>query len=378
MKKTVLAFVMAGTLVLGTVSAVFAQEASSEPASEKQEVSSEAEESATEAKKESIGRMLSGLFAEGGELAHLFAEDGELSTLLQEGGLVDSLISSDGPLGKYIPEGLDVKELVSGIGEQLADENSELYQTADEVIGMVTDEEGNLDLNAVGELAGQIFGGGQAGEEVSDEEILAAAEEYIKTRNAELLETGDVQCVTPTVVQEVFGEDGSVQVLGYFLQENFVLDGTDLNQVGGAGDSLLLTLKKNDEGAWEVVDAEMSEDGEAYTASLEAMCDKVGITSDDFFSAMVFAGLNNLNSLSELMAGMPDAEKIQYAGELLTREDLEARTSGLLEEILSQMFAGMEDTTEAVTDASTGESTEAVTDASTGESTEAVTDAMTN
>ena len=348
MKKSILAVMMAGTLVFATAPAMFAAEA--------------ATEAETEAKgKDSLSSTLSGLFGDGGELSGLLGEDGALSSLLGEGG----------PVNQYLPEGLNVDALLGTLGDQLSNDDSELYKALDTVTG----EGGDLNLGDLGGLLGGLFGAGDEsaateGDQGTFSDLGMSTEEaikaYIIAEEAGMLEAGDVEEVIPTIVATEEQEDETLKVLGYFLHENYGLDGSDLVLLGASGVPRLLTHAKDENDAWSVTDCVEAEDGEGYAASVAAMAEEVGLTADEFFVATSYADLNDLAAAGLILASTSGAERIEYAGEMYSAEELEKKAEAYIEEIFAQMMGGSaENTTEATTEAVTEAATEAVTEAAT-------------
>lgn len=350
MKKTMFAMLMAGTLCMGMTFAgtALAQDAGSEDSGD----------SLSSLLGSILGEDsdLSSLLGEGGELENLLGEGGDLSSLLGEGGPVSDLIGS---VGQYLPEDLDIGSLVSGIGEQLQDSDSELYQSIEGLAGALMDENGNLDVNGLKDLAGTFLGSSEG----LDEEDMAELEdvfpfelrdiitEYVRERNSEVMDSADVQSVTPVITGFEKAEDGTYMVLGYFLQTNFKKEGTDLTMAAAAGDTLLLTLTPNEEsGEYEVTDCEAAEDGEGYADSVAAMSEKIGKTAEDYFTTtMATVDMVDISMLMEVLNENPDMERIEYAGEMRTAQELEDALIEQLDSALSMAFE-TEDMTEGLTE----------------------------
>ena len=327
MKKTLLSIILAVTLVISGQTMVFA------------EVETQAEE-------EGLGDFL----------RSLFTEDGALSGLIQEGGIVDELLQ-DEHIAQLLPEGIDAEALVGTLREQLADENSELYQAADRLYDYVTNEDGSLNEDALVELASSLFAGdGEDGGNASGEEMMqqmTAMQNAVKALNAEAMETGDAQSVifmaSPTVAQE----DGSCKVLGFFPQNNYALDGNDLYMIDSVSRTLLFTLEKDDDGVWQVTDTKEAEEGDDYTDSLTALCEEIDYTTDDFYGLLAFPAIYEYSAMMSVLQEVPEAEHIEYNGELLTGEEVQQNFDDLINEMMAQMGVGaLESTTEAPDDAS--------------------------
>ena len=188
-------------------------------------------------------------------------------------------------------------------------------------------------------------------EEVVDAEAEEAIKAFIMSQNAEFMEEGDYNIVTPVYVTEELLEDGSIRVLGEFSQENFTQEDTDLKMVSGASSPWLLTLEKDEDDAWVVTESATTEDGEGYADSLAVLCEEVGLTTDDYFSMTEFKELYVLTAYSDLLEQTDGIERIEYAGEMLTSQDLDERIEDMIGEIFDMMFEYiLEDMTEDMTE----------------------------
>ena len=326
MKKSLLSIILAVTLVISGQTMVFA-------------------EAETQAEEEGLGDFL----------RSLFTEDGALSGLVQEGGIVDELLQ-DEHIAQLLPEGIDAEALVGTLRDQLADGNSELYQAADKLYDYVTNEDGSLNEDALMELASGLFAGkGEDDGAASGEEMMQqmkAMQNAVKELNADAMEAGDAQSVifmaSPTVAQE----DGSCKVLGFFPQNNYTLDGTDLYVVDSVSRTILFTLEKDDDGVWQVTDTKVAEEGDGYTDSLTALCEEIDYTTDDFYSLLAFPAIYEYSAMMNVMQEVPEAEHIEYNGELLTGEEVKQNFDDLINEMMAQMGEGAsESSTEGTDDA---------------------------
>ncbi|MBR3015890.1 MAG: hypothetical protein IKH57_02230 [Clostridia bacterium] len=322
MKKRFLAIIMAMMLIFGTMPAVFAE------APAVTEAPAETEEEA------SLGDMLFSLFGEGGAL----------NGLLDEGGVVDKLVNGEDGLVQYLPEGIDASGILSGLREQLADKDSELYRAANNLQAFVTNEDGSLNMDKVKMLASSLFAGGEGAGEEAEEEIGAQAQdairEYIKKKNADTLEAGDAQVVILNVAQPLVQEDGTAKVIGYYTQQNYVLDGKDYKFLCSATDMMVVTIAKNADGLWEAVSHVAAEDGEGYAASVAALCESVGFTTDDLAGATAFGTLSEQAELYTLMDAHPEVERIEYNGEMVTGAQLKEMLNDAINALMAQMGGG--------------------------------------
>ncbi|GEM_PF-5055115 len=295
---------------------------------------------------ENVLGAVSSLFGEGGSLNFVFEEGGPVDQFFAEGGLGEQLLGEGGALNGVIPEGMDVEGLVRGLGSQLGDENSSLYQIAGSVIGSATKEDGSLDLGSLLDMA-KLFAGGSgedAAAEVSDktEDYNAAIRDYIFSENEGIIESGDVQLLAATWTGVKEGEE-DVKLLGYFLQTNYAADGADLKLVGGSGEDILFTLAPNEEGGYYVADAVKAEEGEGYAASMEKLCQEVDVPFEAQDNTELFRGYSEIMEILRFLDENPEYQRVEYMGELKTREELEAKSEELLGEVFSVIFAGLED-----------------------------------
>ena len=293
MKKRILAIIMAVMLIFGNLPAVFAEA----PAETKE--------------KKSIG----------GFLSSLFGEDGKLNSLIEEGG-----------------------NLLKDMRTQLAEKRNQLSRVLNNLKAFVTNEDGSLNMDKVKLLASSLFAGGEGAGEEAEEEIGAQAQdairEYIKKKNADTLEAGDAQVVILNVAQPLVQADGTAKVIGYYTQQNYVLDGKDYKFLCSATDMMVVTIAKNADGLWEAVSHAAAEDGEGYAASVAALCEEVGFTTDDLASATAFGTLSEQAELYTLMDAHPDVERIEYNGEMVSGAQLKEMMNDAINALMAQMGMG--------------------------------------
>ena len=262
--------------------------------------------------------------------------------------ILKDLLGEDSPLNEYIPEDIDVDGLVSSVTEQLGDENSELRQGLDAAADMLTDEDGTLHLEMIGSLAGMLLGG-DAGDDLSIEEdtreldpeetFAMLHDEVIKeclaARYTETMEAGDALIVSPAYAKTRLLEDGTALVLGQFTIMNYTAEGADLKLQDGSSETKLLTLRPDAEGNYEVTDVETSEDGEDYTASVEAMCAETEIAPEDFFNMIGMSDLCVISNTVDSLEEHPEYEHIEYMAEMVTRDELYAKVDDLVTALFS-------------------------------------------
>ena len=162
MKNKTIALLSVSVLALAlSAGSVFA-----EAAVESEEAVLETEVQEEAPSEDSLTGLISSAFGEGGKLSDLLAEDG---VVLGENGLISSLFGEGGMLSEVVPEGVDVEQLAKSAAEQLQDQNSELYKGIEEIEGIVSNEDGSLNLEKIGGLAEMFLSNVSAGSEEGSE-----------------------------------------------------------------------------------------------------------------------------------------------------------------------------------------------------------------
>ncbi len=325
--------------------------------------------SAAEAPAES-GGGISGL------ISSLLGEDGVVSSLLGDEKAkeaITGLFDEDGALSGVLPEGVDIGNVLETVGSQLEDTGSDLYQGIQSIADMASDGEGSVSWEKIGgsveELIGLFSGNSQAGdtdEEAVDaytkEDLDALLEElmlpykeadavmfdYVGERNAPFMDAGDAQIFSKTTGYTDDIEQDVVRVLGNFSQTNYVIEGDQMNMVSGATDALLLTLTRGEDGTFTVTDEKHAEDGEGYSASIEAFCEELGIPVDDFYTGNVLGAYNDAEALAEYLDKHPEIATAEYQGEQKTAEELKAMAKEYTNNLWDSLFEGTGEVTEDI------------------------------
>ena len=277
------------------------------------------------------------------------------------GGLLSSL--SD-----RLPEKVNVGGALRTVGEILEDAGSAANQGLQSVADKITDEDGAIDWQKVENSAEELFDnltgglsigntGGGAGEGETEQDldalmadILAPYEradavmfDYVAERNAEFMDAGDVQIFSKIPGYVGDPEADEFKVLGDFTQVNYVIDGDHMNMISAATDTLLLTLTKGEDGTYTVTDEKHAEDGENYAASLEAMCEEVGISVDDVRVASELGAYNDADALVKYLNEHPEIATAEYQGEQMTAEELKALSDGYTSDLMDAIFEETEE-----------------------------------
>ena len=331
---------------------------------------------------EGIGGLLSSLFSEDGLVQNLLGGDGTVSGLFGEIGdekaleEIKGLFAEDGALADILPEDVDISGVLQSVGSQLADAGSALNQGIGDVVGMVKDKADSIDWEQAGESVKEVIGlfadgtlGNLVGETdegtgeedweailaelmIPYEKVDAAIYDYVAERNAEFMDAGDVQVFSKKTGYMDDPELDEVRVLADITQVNFAIDGEQMNMVSAATDTMLLTLTKEEDGSYTVIDEKHTEDGEGYSASLEALCEEVGIPADEFYASTVMGAYNDAEALAKYLNEHPEIKTAEFQGEQLTAQELQALSDNYTEELFDSIFGGdeEEELTEAVTE----------------------------
>lgn len=329
-----------------------------------------------------IGGLLSSLFSEDGLVQNLLSEDGTVSSLLGELGdqealeEIKGLFAEDGALADILPEDVDISGVLQSVGTQLADAGSALNQGISDVVEMVKSEADSIDWEQAGESVKEVIGlfadgtlgdligepGEGTGEEdwesvlaeimIPYEKMDAAVYDYVAERNAEYMDASDVQVFSKKTGYIDDPELDEVRMLADITQDNFAIDQDQMNLVSAATDTMLLTLTRGEDGSYTVTDEKHAEDGEGYAASLEALCEEVGIPVDEFYASTVMGAYNDAEALAKYLNEHPEIKTAEFQGEQMTAEELQTLADNYIDELFDSIFGGDEEEalTESVTE----------------------------
>ena len=303
---------------------------------------------------DSLTGLISSAFGEGGKLSDLLAEDG---VVLGENGLISSLFGEGGMLSEVVPEGVDVEQLAKSAAEQLQDQNSELYKGIEEIEGIVSNEDGSLNLEKIGGLAEMFLSNVTAGSEegseaapgdmlIFDDQMKETIKAYVNEFYSDLV-NGEFSVIGSYSIKVTPTEDGNINILGEFTKLNYAVEGTELKETGSASQPMFFTLSKKEDGSYEIVDFKTTEDGEGFTASLEELCKQVGLTVEEYLADAGFSEIAVLDELVTFLEEHPEFQKLEYNGELVTKEELEDTLGTVIESLFTVLAATVPEEAEA-------------------------------
>ena len=276
-------------------------------------------------------------------------EDGEAGFDL--GGLLGTLgITSEETAEEDGETGFDLGGLLGTLGitsEETAEEDGETGFDLGGLLDTLGIGEEGFSLDSLDGLLGSLLGGTEDGDSEgwgdfdllfeATNKVNEAIKTYIKDKNAEIMDPGEVQIVTISTLWEpetFSGQEEEFQELDNVVQFNYNLDEENqLRFVSGVEDVALFTLQKNEDGSYTIADAEFAEEGENYMPSIEALCEKVGKPIDECKETLAFAQWMVLFELRGYLDEHPEVTGIEYDGEIRTAEELSEIQSELLTEL---------------------------------------------
>ena len=239
---------------------------------------------------------------------------------------------------KYVVERF-LKQAIDSLNDGEGLEGSDIDQLIGTLLGGLSGEEGDTDLSAIIGLLGSFLGSGDEGEDdfeallnsyyESDEYIdqqakTEAVENYIFDEYKDAIELGDVQIMHQFTLYRWDGPNPENMFFGYFTLSSFKADGTDLKFIDNAGCLELLTVEKNEDGTYSVVEAIRAEEGDDYEDTFAALCETFGTTVENAESDLSCYEWYVMYELGAFLKEHPEYERIEYDGELRTAEELSA------------------------------------------------------
>ena len=263
---------------------------------------------------------------------------GILDTLLGEEGIAGQLFGEGGLLEGELPEGTDIDGMIDTLMGQLDEADSEIAQVAGSILDKAKEEYGSLDLDSLEEILtpvlGQLLTGGADLGDMGDlegidiEKLFAQgdmarelATDYILDKNADTLESGDVQIVDVGNIYEEMGLSKEFPYLTYVQQYNYTEDDEhQLHYLCGSADLLLMTLQEEEDGSLTALDAQVVE--EDYETFLREFCENTDDTPEDCLESIEFSKAYSPYTLAKYLEDHPEYTGLEYDGEMHTAEEL--------------------------------------------------------
>jgi ribosomal protein L22 len=268
---------------------------------------------------------------------------------------VKSLFGAGGPLFGVLPEGTNIDEMVGTSREQMGQADQEIRQVLDEVAENAQNDsiDPNVQQDTLEEYAEALLERilGSADFEKDDPLPFASLDEYlevydgiknleddyIRERNAESMEAGDVQIVASNSLADEEIDEDQARRLACVIQNNYRMDEENqLRLVSSSEDVVLFTHQKDQDGNYLVTDAEFAEKGENYDSSIQALNLKMDDPSDELQEDLEASRIMVAYDLKEYLEEHPEVKGIEFEGEIRTAEELDEimidRLSKLYEE----------------------------------------------
>lgn len=267
-------------------------------------------------------------------------KSGILDAILGEGGILDRLVGEGGLLEGELPEGMDIDGLINTLKEQLSEAGSEANQVVESILEKAKEKYGPAVHDRLKEILmpvlEKLLGEGadlealEALENADMDKVFAQvgmarelAKDYILEKNADILESGDVQIMDVSNVYEKFGLSEEFPYLTYVIQYNYTEDENhQLHYLCESADLLLMTLHEEEDGSLTSLDEPVvkEENDEAF---LQDFCGNVGGTLEDFQATIDFAKAYFPYTLAKYLEEHPEYTGVEYNGEMHTAEELE-------------------------------------------------------
>ena len=268
---------------------------------------------------------------------------------------VKSLFGEGGPLFGVLPEGMNIDDVIGTAKEQMGQADQQIRQVVDEVAEKAQNETGDLNQGALKEYAEALLDRFMGPEENDDDSsdsfdfdaldeaistyqaIRDLETEYIKERNAGLMDVGDVQIVSNDCLEDDDLEGDQTRMLNCVIQNNYRLDEENqLRPVSSSEDVVLFTHQKDQDGNYPVTDALFAEKGDNYSASIEAMYLQMGESSDEWETDIEASRIMVLYDMEQYLEEHPDVKGIEFEGEIRTAEELDEIMISRLNELYGE------------------------------------------
>ncbi|MDO5131994.1 MAG: hypothetical protein Q4D81_03300 [Eubacteriales bacterium] len=295
------------------------------------------------------------------------------------GSPAEFLFGEGGPLSGILPEGTtveDVEEMFDAAKEQIGGANQEISGVIEDIYEKVRSESGNLNEDALKEYANalmeRLMGGGEYDDDFFDSldayieiygGITDAENEYFKEYYDASIDSGEVQIFSNNNLYEEDIEQEEFRMMRFIIQNNYVMDEENqLRYVSSAENVILFTHQKEEDGSYSIKDAKFAEEGDNFTASVEAMYNEVGEPFEEWQESYELAEIFVLYDLETYLNEHPEIKGIEYEGEVRTEEELHQLWNDRLDALYPNGEEG-----EQTEDAASGNTSESAADAATSE-----------
>ena len=155
------------------------------------------------------------------------------------------------------------------------------------------------------------------------------------------LAAGDEQVIAMSEVFKLGESDPNVE-FGWYVLANYRKseNGKNLTMVSAGGAVELITYEKQEDGTFKVASAITALDGSSmFESMVKGMCDRYGVTYEDYIFAMKWQEFNEVSFLLEFMSDHPEYERIEYKGAMVTAKELDEMQNKMYEETAAALEA---------------------------------------
>ena len=216
-----------------------------------------------------------------------------------------------------------VSMLLSYVKDYCEKNDIEPTKALGQVTGMITNEDGGINLDSVLSLLGTLgggFGGNSYITEIENEK--AAVDAYYLEKYQDQIAEGDVPIVYNTGA--INYDIGPAKTIVYLRLVVYTPDGADLKQKFYADSVELLSFDVDENLNYTLAEAKAAEPGDNLEANITALCEELGITYDDFYLYYdpIEIAWGWSYHLEEFLEANPEYERIEYEGELKTLDEI--------------------------------------------------------
>ena len=274
----------------------------------------------------------------------------KLRNLQEKIGAAFSDEKEDGESGHKVEK--LVKKLIFYVEEKCREQGIEPSEALDQVMGLITDEEGNIDLSTVLSLIGLFTSGGtdaglepNAGPETEagENQGLTYYDKYTKRevvlreiileKYQDAADMGDAQIVLSlTVANE---DDDLRETFGRFVLLTYTADGKDLKLCNRFDEVSYMLFDIDEEGNFELKETITAENDD----DVLALCEKHKVDKEtlDYNADDLHVEWDMSYELRYFLEDHPEYERVEFRGEMKTAEELEVLNDSIFEEILDAL-----------------------------------------
>ncbi len=246
---------------------------------------------------------------------------------------------------KYSAEKL-INKLLHYAEEKCREKGIEPSEAIDLVMSLITNEEGKIDFSTVFSLINMLSGESSGGDSTYMQEMdnrNKTINAYVINKYKDTLEPGDLQTIG--MISILNEEYDTRKTVAYISLANYTVEGKDLKQKNFANSVEYLEFDVDENLNFTVSEAIPAEEGENYSASIDALCERLGVERARFDSACSQLEIEweETYEMMDLLETHPEYERIEYQGEMKTIDEMRAINGALFDQSWDEQFASQEE-----------------------------------